>query len=98
MYTISSKVYLEVAERLSALIGSLNYYSGWFEFESDELFCRMVLSIFIHRHKETLPEGRVVDVIDNIIPVWWEFHTTLEQGEVLNDFDFAELKEYLLNL
>ena len=95
MYTISSKVYLEVAERLSALIGSLNYYSGWFEFESDELSCRMVLSIFIHRHKETLPEGRVVDVIDNIIPVWWEFHTYVDGEEVLNNFSFNELREFI---
>jgi hypothetical protein len=39
----------------------------------------------------------VVDLIDNIIPVWWEFHSTTDEGEVLNDFDFAELKEYLLD-
>lgn len=97
MYTISSKVYLEVAERLSALIGNLHYYSGAFEFESDGVLYRMIMSAVIYRHKETLPEGRVVDLIDNIIPVWWEFHSTTDEGEVLNDFDFAELKEYLLD-
>ena len=80
MYTISSKVYLEVAERLSALIGLSHYYSGSFEIDFGEVTCR------------------IVDIIDNIVPVWWEFHTVTEEGEVINDFDFAELKEYLLNM
>ena len=26
---------------------------------------------------------------------WWEFHTTQAGGEVLNDFDFSELKRYV---
>lgn len=97
MYTISVKVYLEVVERLSALIGSSHYYSGSFEFEMDGVVFRMVLSAVIYRHNETMPEGQIVDVMDNIVPVWWEFHTTTEEGEVLNDFDFAELKEYFLD-
>ena len=57
----------------------------------------MIMSAVIYRHNEALPEGRVVDLIDNIIPVWWEFHSTTDEGEVFNDFDFAELKEYLLD-
>lgn len=97
MYTISVKVYLEVAERLSALIGNLHYYSGAFEFESEGVLYRMIISAMIYRHRETLPEGREVDIIDNIIPVWWEFRSTTDEGEVLNDFDFAELKQYLLD-
>ena len=97
MYTVLSKVYLEVAERLSALIGTSQYYSGAFEIDFEDVSCCMVLSAVIYRHDETLPEGREVDLIDNIIPVWWEFHTITEEGEVLNDFDFAELKEYLLD-
>mgnify|MGYP003534979484 FL=1 len=98
MYTISSKVYLEVAERLSALIGFSHYYSGSFEIDFGEVTCRMVLSAVVYRHQESFPEGRIVDIIDNVVPVWWEFHTVTEEGEVINDFDFAELKEYLLNM
>lgn len=98
MYTVLSKVYLEVAERLSALIGLSHYYSGSFEIDFGEVACRMVLSAVVYRHQESFPEGRIVDIIDNVVPVWWEFHTVTEEGEVLNDFDFTELKEYLLNM
>ena len=62
MYTVLSKVYLEVAERLSALIGTSQYYSGAFEIDFEDVSCRMVLSAVIYRHNETLPEGQVVDL------------------------------------
>jgi len=56
------------------------------------------LSAVVYRYQESFPEGRIVDIIDNIVPVWWEFHTVTDEGEVINDFDFAEFKEYLLNM
>ena len=40
-------------------------------------------------------ECRFVDRIDDLVPVWWEFHTSDQAGERPNDFSFSELKEYL---
>lgn len=98
MYTILSKVYVEVAERLLPHFGTSDYYSGSFEFEKDGVEYRMVLSAIVYRHNETLPEGRIDSVIDNIVPVWWEFHTKGEQGEMINDFDFGEFKSIFLEV
>ncbi|MFR9128907.1 MAG: hypothetical protein ACLVJK_02600 [Alistipes putredinis] len=44
--------------------------------------------------EECLPEGDA-DRIDDLVPVWWEFHTSDQAGERPNDFSFSELKEYL---
>ncbi|MBR4995352.1 MAG: hypothetical protein IKY82_04760 [Alistipes sp.] len=98
MYEVSSEVYLEAAERLLSLLSLSDYYSGSFEFESNGLSCRMVLSAVIYGHYEQLPEGVQNRVIDNIIPVWWEFHTTDESGERLNDFDFSEFRKVLAEI
>ena len=35
------------------------------------------------------------DVIADLVPVWWEFHTTGDGGEVLNDFSFSDLRACL---
>ena len=43
---------------------------------------------------ERLPEGDR-DAIADLGPVWWEFHTAGDGGEVLNDFSFSELRTYL---
>ena len=46
---------------------------------------------FVYRGRLSLPEG-VQHPVTDLVPVWWEFHTTQAGGEVLNDFDFSELK------
>lgn len=98
MYTVLSKVYLEVAERFLESSSRSDYFSGSFEFESDGVLCRMVLSAVIYRHRERLPEGCHCSIIDNVVPVWWEFHTVDEGGERLNDFDFEEFKRIVIEL
>ena len=51
-------------------------------------------SVIVYRRVERLPEGDR-DVIADLVPVWWEFHTADDGGEVLNDFSFSELRAYL---
>jgi hypothetical protein len=54
----------------------------------------MLFSGVLYRKRLYLPEGEC-DAIDDIVPVWWEFHTFNQQGEILNDFSFTELRNYL---
>jgi hypothetical protein len=30
-----------------------------------------------------------------MVPVWWEFHTFVNGEEVLNNFSFNEMREYI---
>ena len=80
MYSVSPELYHEAAARLSDAIDGGNYFSG-----------SLTASVIVYRGRLSLPEGGQHPVTD-LVPVWWEFHTTQAGGEVLNDFDFSELK------
>ena len=95
MYEISSQIYEKTAQKLCNLVGGNGYFSGTLEFAHEDIECRMVASLIIYRKKVEMPEG-LFDVIDDIVPVWWEFHTVIDGEELINDFDFARLKEYIL--
>ena len=93
-YPIIPELYGIVARKLLDEIGEKSFYSGSFLFDYGSKECRFVASIVIYRSKECLPEGDA-DRIDDMVPVWWEFHTSDQAGERPNDFSFSELKEYL---
>lgn len=93
-YSVSSALYHETAMRLADAIDSRNYFSGSVVFRFGRTECRLTASVIVYRSPVSLPEG-TFDTITDLVPVWWEFHTSDEQGEELNDFDFSLLKRYL---
>ena len=94
MYRISPKFYSEMVEMLLGLIDQKEYFSGSFEFEFECVSCRVLLSAVIYRRDSLWPEGERREVTD-MVPVWWELHTEIDGREVLNDFSFNELREYI---
>ena len=94
MYEVSDQLYLEVADRLRSRFGDGDYFSGRLEFEHEQTVCHMLLSAVVYHQSHRCERGDV-RLISDVVPVWWEFHTTLPQGEVLNDFSFNTLREYL---
>lgn len=93
MYEITPQLYEETADRLCDAIGTKNYFSGSIEFGFGDVECRLTVSVIVHRRQTVMPEG-TYDTISDLIPVWWEFHTS-DEGEMLNDFSFTLLKEYI---
>ena len=94
MYNVLPELYREVLTRLLDEISSRGYYSGALEFEYWGVECRMVLSAVIYRDEVQYPEG-AFSVVADIVPVWWEFHTFIDGEEVVNNFSFNELREYI---
>lgn len=94
MYSVSSELYRETAERLMEAIGPAGYYSGTLSFGFGEAECRLVVSAIVYCERRLLPEG-AVDLLRDLVPVWWEFHTETAGEERFNDFSFAELRRYL---
>ena len=43
--------------------------------------------------KQADPKGP--RIVEDMLPVWWEFHTYLGGEEVLNDFSFGDLRACL---
>lgn len=94
MYTVSSALYRQTAAQLAEAIGSENYYSGSLVFSFDDAECRLTASIIVYRTRIVQPDA-TTDALSDLVPVWWEFHTVRNGEELLNDFDFAELRRYL---
>lgn len=94
MYIVSDNLYSETAQKLIEAIDDRNYISESIEWQHGEIDCRLVLSAVIYREKRPMPEGTACTITD-IVPVWWEFHTSDDEGEKLNDFSFSTLKEFI---
>lgn len=94
IYSVSSELYLEAASRLAEAIGGGSYFSGSIVFVFGDTECRLTASVIAYRRCERLPEGDR-DVIADLVPVWWEFHTTVDGSEIPNDFSFSALKASL---
>ncbi|MBO5875511.1 MAG: hypothetical protein J6Q20_03190 [Alistipes sp.] len=95
MYEISSEIYKKAALRLCDQVGDGDYFSGTITFVHEEVECRMLLSIIIYHKRVEMPEGSF-ETIEDVVPVWWEFHTEIDGEEQINDFDFSLFKGYLL--
>lgn len=94
MYSVLPELYDQVAARLLDAIDGTNYYSGSLLFAFEGLQCRFTASVIVYREHLVQPEGHSEPVCD-LVPVWWEFHTIGDEGELVNDFDFSELKSRL---
>lgn len=91
MYSVSTELYEEVAARLAEAIGGGSYFSGSLAFCWEGIACRLTASVIVYRQRQRYPEGDR-DTIADLVPVWWEFHTTGEEGEMPNDFTFSEVR------
>lgn len=95
MYSISPELYREAAQRLCDAIDGGNYFSGTLAFLSGIAECRLTCTVIVYRQSQGLPEGGGAMICD-LIPVWWEFHTVVEGEEVINDFSFGDLKQWVV--
>ncbi len=95
MYKIPSQIYEKTAQKLCDAIGSDNYFAGTLEFACEDVECRMLLTVMVYHRKADESEGGH-KMIDDIVPIWWEFHTLIDGVEQINDFDFKLLKEFVI--
>ncbi|MBQ1253340.1 MAG: hypothetical protein IIY05_03245 [Alistipes sp.] len=97
MYAISSKLYHQLATRLVELVADKGYYSGRLEFEFEGVWCELILSVFVY-HQQQSDKWATRPAVVDMIPVWWEFHTSTDGDEMLNDMSFNELRDYIKSL
>jgi hypothetical protein len=97
IYKISPEFYIKVTEKLLAELDQKEYYSGSFEFDYEDVICKMVLSAVIY-YQDVFEDGTFRRKIRDVIPVWWELHTEIDGQECLNDFSFNLLREYVKEL
>ncbi|MBR2501632.1 MAG: hypothetical protein IKB68_04040 [Rikenellaceae bacterium] len=95
MLNITSDIYRLVADRLRDAVGEAEFFSGTIAVATDvDYTLRATLLIYRRTVSDVSGSWRA---ISDVVPVWWEFHSTTNEGELLNDFDFAELRRELID-
>ena len=94
MYTVLPELYHRLSEELVDRIGGRGYFSGSIELEYGDVTCRLVLSAVIYFSEQEDVQG-YERVLSEVVPVWWEFHTYAPSEEVINDFSFGDLHQYI---
>jgi len=92
MYSVSTELYEAVTAALKEAVGDKGYFSGSIAGENEETEWRLTISVMAYRETVPLPDGDRERITD-LAPVWWEFHTVGDEGEMLNDFSFSEVRE-----
>lgn len=90
---INEDIYIPIRDKLLKAIGSSSYVQSELyltDEEIDKYDYYYQFSLIVYRDSECM--------ITDVVPVWWEFKTTLDGKEVANDFIFSELKTYLINV
>lgn len=94
MYIVLPELYRHLAEELVDRIDRCGYFSGRVELEDEHLSCCLVVSTINYFDERQRIEGSMLQLSD-VVPVWWEFHTCIDNEEVINDFSFNELRRYI---
>ena len=84
MLNIPVSVYEEVADRLREALGMKDYFSGSIEAHDDDYDYRLTATLIVYRRRDGYA-GCEFEAIDDLVPVWWEFHSYDMEGELLND-------------
>ncbi len=89
MYETTPSVYLKIAELLLAKIGTRDFFSGSVTLHDGDVECRLICTLVVSR------ERHIPYCVVELLPVWWEFRTSTENGELSNDFSFSEMMSYI---
>lgn len=97
MYSISTETYRSLAASVCAALSNIYYFNGSVVAADGEAECRLTATLIIYRRNVGVFSDEC-DSITDVVPVWWECHTTTDEGEVEDDFDFALFSEQMLSL
>ena len=89
MLNVTSDIYRLLADRLRDAVGTAEFFSGRITVAAD-LDYELIATLLFYRTTESDESGSR-DIITDIVPVWWEFHTACAAGVLDNDFSFREL-------
>lgn len=95
MYHVPCDCYEKLADRIRESLRDIHYFNGSVSTCVDDgTECRLIATLIIYRRR--IESGHDADSIIDVVPVWWECSTSVDGDEVCNDFDFALLRECLV--
>lgn len=97
MTNIDTLIYSAVASKLLEQIdqkSDLLNISVCYQYKN--FAAKLTCTVIIFR-KSYIDKGSKKLMIENIVPVWWDFSTHLDGNEEYNDFSWAEFKKFLID-
>lgn len=98
VFHIENKIYKDITEQLTELIGGNDYIRATrINIEDGDISHTFDITAIIYHELFSAPDGCWSEISD-IIPIWHEFHTYegAEMIEKLNDFSIDNLKKYMI--
>ncbi len=98
MHYITPEHYRNLAEKLLETISGADFYNGSISLDNDPFEVVFKATLIIKRtpaHNPSDPSQNARKIVD-IVPVWWEHHLYDITEELLSDFDWKELKKFLI--
>lgn len=96
MYNIPTDVYDTLSRLLCEAMGDGSYFSGRVETTVGDTRIQLIVTLISSRRADTSPDGRII-LVESVVPVWWECHTTCGAVEFLNDCDFGEIIDRMVD-
>lgn len=90
MYEVSHQLYLEVWQRLMDEIAGREFFAGNVSVVAGNVDCKLTCTLIVG-YDQLNDAGCSGNIASKITPVWWEFHTTEGNEEMINDFSFREM-------
>ncbi len=97
MYSLKPETYYRLAAAVCASLSNIYYFNGSVAVADGDAECRLTATLIIYRRNVDIFSDEY-DSITDVIPVWWECHTTTDEGEVEDDFDFDLFRAEMLSL
>ncbi len=96
MIIISTETYAAIAHRLLEMLGDgASFFNGRVVCDTPQGYAALIATLIVYRQSET-ERGDRSGMIENIVPVWWEFRLSVDGTDAANDFSWSELKTFLL--
>lgn len=97
MYSLTPEMYQDLASAVLQSLSNINYFNGSVSAFDGDTECRLMATLIIYRRRVGILSGET-DSVTDIVPVWWECHTSIDGAEIENDFDFALFRDVAIAL
>ncbi len=92
MIKTNKRDYSTLAILLLERVGDDDFFSGSISYETGSVEYQFISTLILYRESQ-MEYSPWENNIVNIVPVWWEFNTSIDGEKRLNDFDFDTLRE-----
>ena len=95
-YEFTDDFYYEFSQLLGEKMQGREYWVGYVDFSMDDVDVMFNASIVVEYTKGRDEETRGIFIVSDVTPIWWSIEVFVDGEDCDHDFDFDNVKEYLI--